>query len=83
MKLYTQARKYGAKLAVGASALALSGMAAAQSGGSGGTSPFDAMFAAVNFSTVAAAVGGLGVAVIGIALAYKGIDLVKRAVRKA
>lgn len=48
-----------------------------------GTTPFDAMFAAVDFSTVAAAVGTLGVAVIGIALAYKGIDLVKRGVRKA
>lgn len=80
MKLRNQAKNYGAKLALGASALALSGVAAAQSTS---TDPFAALFAAVDFSTVAAAVGGMGIAVIGIALAFKGIDLVKRGVRKA
>lgn len=78
MKLYTQAKKYGAKIAVGATALALSGMAAAQA-----TDPFDALFAAVDFSSVAAKVGVMGIAIIGICLAFKGIDLVKRGVRKA
>lgn len=78
MKLYAQAKKYGAKIAVGASALVLSGMAAATP-----TDPFDGLFAAVDFSGVAAKVGVMGVAVIGICLAYKGIDLVKRGVRKA
>ena len=79
MKLFKQAKKYGARIAVGASGLALSGLAAAQTA----ASPFDALFAAVDFSSVAAKVGVMGVAVIGIALAYKGIDLVKRGVRKA
>lgn len=78
MKLYTQARKYGAKIAVGATGLALSGMAAAQA-----VDPFDAIFGAVDFTSVAAKVGAMGLAVVGIALAYKGIDLVKRGVRKA
>lgn len=78
MKLYTQARKHGAKVAVAASALTLSSMAMAQA-----TTPFDSLFAAVDFSSVAAKVGVMGVAIIGIALAYKGIDLVKRGVRKA
>lgn len=78
MKLYKQAKKYGAKIAVGATTLALSGMAAAQA-----TDPFDTLFAAVDFSSVASKVGVMGVAVIGIALAYKGIDLVKRGVKKA
>lgn len=79
MKLYTQAKKYGAKIAVGVTGLALSGLAAAQTA----TSPFDSLFAAVDFSSVGAKVGVMGVAIIGIALAYKGIDLVKRGVRKA
>ena len=79
MKLFKQAKKYGAKIAVGATGLALSGLAAAQTA----TDPFDALFAAVDFSNVGVKVGVMGVAVIGIALAYKGIDLVKRGVRKA
>lgn len=41
------------------------------------------IFAAVDFSTVAAAVGLIGVAVIGIHMAFKGIDLGKRGVKKA
>nr|WP_041296496.1 membrane protein [Janthinobacterium sp. Marseille] len=41
------------------------------------------IFAAVDFSTVAAFVAGLGVAVIGISMAFKGIDLGKRGVKKA
>lgn len=79
MKLFNQARKYGAKIAVGATGLVLSGLASAQAA----TDPFDSLFAAVDFSSVAAKVGVMGIAVIGIALAYKGIDLVKRGVRKA
>jgi len=41
------------------------------------------IFAAVDFSTVATWVGSAGVAIIGIALAFKGIDLGKRGVKKA
>lgn len=40
------------------------------------------IFAAVDLTTVATAVGVIGVAVIGIAMAFKGIDLGKRGVRK-
>jgi len=43
----------------------------------------DAIFAAVDFSSVAAWVGTVGVAVIGITMAFKGIDLGKRGVKKA
>ncbi len=42
----------------------------------------DAIFAAVDFKTVAAAVGVIGVAVIGIHMAFKGIDLGKRGVKR-
>lgn len=41
------------------------------------------IFAAVDFSSVAVWVGTAGVAIIGIAMAFKGIDLGKRGVRKA
>lgn len=41
------------------------------------------IFAAVDFSTVAAFVTATGVAIIGIAMAFKGVDLGKRGVRKA
>lgn len=41
------------------------------------------IFAAVDLSSVATFVAGAGVLVIGIALAFKGITLGKRAVNKA
>ncbi|MGV1718488.1 hypothetical protein ACT4MC_19845 [Vibrio furnissii] len=41
------------------------------------------IFAAVDLSTVAAFVGGAGVTIIGITMAFKGISLGKRAVNKA
>jgi hypothetical protein len=41
------------------------------------------IFAAVDLSAVATFVGGAGVLIIGIALAYKGITLAKRAVKSA
>ncbi|WP_281349725.1 hypothetical protein [Propionivibrio limicola] len=40
------------------------------------------IFAAVDFTTVLAFVTATGVAVIGIAMAFKGIDLGKRGVKK-
>lgn len=43
----------------------------------------DAIFAAVDLATVATFVGATGVLVIGIALAFKGIGLGKRAVKTA
>lgn len=68
-------RQHGAKSTALALALGLSTVAKADA--------FDDMFAAVDFTTVATAVGALGIAVIGIALAFKGIDLVKRGIKKA
>lgn len=41
------------------------------------------IFAAVDFTTVVASVIVIGVAVIGIHMAFKGIDLGKRGVKKA
>ncbi len=40
------------------------------------------IFAAVDLDTVAASVVAIGVLVIGITMAFKGIDLGKRGVRK-
>jgi uncharacterized membrane protein len=42
----------------------------------------DAILAAVNLSTVATFVGSAGVVIVGIALAFKGVSLAKRAVSK-
>jgi hypothetical protein len=41
------------------------------------------VFEAIDLSTVAQTVAGIGVAVIGIWMVYKAIDLGKRAVKKA
>lgn len=41
------------------------------------------IFAAIDLSTVATSVVGIGVLIIGVAMAFKGVDLGKRAVRKA
>lgn len=41
------------------------------------------MFAGVDFTTVSAAVVVIGLAVIGIHMAFKSIDLAKRGVKKA
>lgn len=64
------------KLAVfGASALAL--------GSAHAVGPMDDILAAVSLAGVATFVGVTGVAIVGIALAMKGISLAKRAVNKA
>lgn len=41
------------------------------------------IFAAIDLTAAAAAIIGMGVLVIGIHMAYKSIDLGKRAVKKA
>lgn len=41
------------------------------------------IFAAIDLSTVATAVIGIGVVVMAITMSYKGIDLGKRGVKKA
>jgi len=43
----------------------------------------DLILAAVDFTGVAVWVGVAGIAIIGIAMAFKGVDLGKRGVRKA
>lgn len=43
----------------------------------------EAILAAVDFASVATWVGTAGVAIIGIAMAFKGISLGKRGVNKA
>lgn len=43
----------------------------------------EAIFAAVDFGTVVTWVAATGVVVMGIAMAFKGIDLGKRGVKKA
>lgn len=42
----------------------------------------EAIFAAVDISTVATWVGTVGVLIIGVAMAFKGVTLGKRAVNK-
>lgn len=49
----------------------------------GQSSALDAMFAAVDLSTVVTFVTGAGVTIVGIALGIKGISLAKRLVSKA
>ncbi|WP_405124706.1 hypothetical protein ACEPMY_01260 [Ralstonia pseudosolanacearum] len=44
---------------------------------------FDTITASVDFSTVATWVGVIGVAILGICMAFKAIDLGKRGVKKA
>lgn len=43
----------------------------------------EGIFAAVDLSGVATFVGAAGILIIGVAMAYKGISLAKRAVNKA
>lgn len=43
----------------------------------------DEIFAAVDFSSVKTWVVASGILIIGIAMAFKGIDLAKRGVKKA
>lgn len=43
----------------------------------------DAILAGVDFTGVSTWVGVAGLAIIGITMAFKGVDLGKRAVRKA
>jgi hypothetical protein len=45
-------------------------------------SPLATIFAAVDLSTVVAFVAATGVIIIGICMAFKGVDLGKRGVRK-
>ena len=46
------------------------------------TTPMQDILAAVDYTGIAVWVGVAGVAIIGIAMAFKGVDLGKRGVRK-
>ena len=47
-----------------------------------GTDPISTMLASIDLTTVAVSVAAIGLLVIGVAMAFKGVDLGKRAVRK-
>ncbi|MGA0569835.1 hypothetical protein ACO2Q9_03845 [Variovorax sp. VNK109] len=78
MKLYKQAKKYGAKILAAGSGLMLSGLAMAQST----EGPFDPFFDAISLDGITAKVIAAGVIIVGIALAFKGPDVAKRVIRK-
>lgn len=60
----------------------LTGVAVLASAPAFATDPTAALFAAVDISSVATSIGTLGVGIVGLAMALKGIALVKRAVTK-
>lgn len=47
------------------------------------TNPMDQIFAGVDLSSIASWVGGAGLTIVSIAMAFKGITLAKRAISKA
>lgn len=61
---------------------ALTGVGILASAPAFATDPTASLFAAVDITSIAASVGTLGVAIIGIAMAMKGISVVKSAVTK-
>lgn len=73
MKFFKSAKRFGP--VVLASAVAAPAAFAA--------GPMDAIFAAIELGTVATFIGSTGVVIIGIVMAFKGIDIAKRAVKKA
>lgn len=73
MKFLNQAKRFGA-VVVTAAVAAPAAFAAG---------PMDSIFSAVDLSTVGTFVGATGVLIIGIVMAFKGVDLAKRAVNKA
>nr|WP_315230988.1 hypothetical protein [uncultured Albidiferax sp.] len=76
MKLFNQARKYGAKIAaVGATTLAMVSTSHA-------AGEFDAILDAVDLSGIATKIGALALVVVTVALIFKGPDLAKRIIRK-
>lgn len=62
--------------------VAIGATAAAASSRAAGTG-VDSILAGVDFSSVGAWVGVTGLVIVGIAMAFKGIDLGKRGVKKA
>ena len=79
MKLFKQARRYGAQLAAGTSALAFSALASAQTVT---TDPISTILASVDLSGIAIKVAAAALVVVVIALTFKGPDVAKRVIRK-
>lgn len=75
MMTFKTARKYGPKIAAVVAAGAVAPAFAA-------TSVVDQIFAAIDLTTVSASVLALGVLIIGVAMAFKGVDLGKRGIKK-
>lgn len=77
MKLFKQARKYGARIALAGSALMVGSMAHAA-----GTDPISTLLAGIDLTAVGAAVLAILAIVVTIAMSFKGADVSKRAIRK-
>lgn len=77
MKLFNQARKYGAKIAVASTGL----MFAALSHAAGETG-IDGALDAVDLTGISTKLAAAGLAIVAIALVLKGPDIAKRIIRK-
>lgn len=77
MKLLSSVRKFGPQIAAVGSTLFFG--VSAHAAGEGAV---DTIFAAIDLTTIAASVLAMGVLIIGVAMAFKGVDLGKRGVRK-
>lgn len=75
MQTLNQIRKYGPKVAVASATGLLLGTQAHAAG-------IADIFAAIDLTTLATTLFGLGVLIIGVSMAFKGVDLGKRAVKK-
>ena len=76
MKLFKQARKYGAKVVAASAGGLTMGVALAT------TDPLTDALTSIDLTAVGAAVAVIVLAVIAISLGFKGADLGKRAIRK-
>ncbi len=77
MKRFNQARRYGAKIAAGATALAFSAASFAQT-----VDPISTILDSVDLSGIAVKVAAAALVVVVIALTFKGPDVAKRVIRK-
>ena len=78
MKLFNQARKYGAKIAAVPTLLFVAVSARADAGATG----IDAVLDSIDLSGLGTKVAALAVVIVGIALVFKGPDIAKRIIRK-
>ncbi len=77
MKIVQALRTSRAKFAALAGSLVFANAAMAQA-----ADPVTTLFASISLTTVVASVIGLGVVIIGINMAFKGVDLSKRGIKK-